>query len=163
MKIPGKLLLHSMPARYESWDEFETHIVSNKVNVIVCLAPIAEIERKSPLYANAIKNEQLPCGKIDYPIQDFSVPADKYEFSEFVRSVANRIQEGETVLIHCAGGIGRTGTVAICVLQELGFENGEAFDLIRKAGSESETQEQSNLVLWHEKNLEKKAGTVPDK
>ena len=145
----GTLLLHSMPGKNESWDEFKKCVESNKVDLIICLTSIREIEKYSPLYADAIKNEQLLCTKLDYPIQDFGVPDDKYGFSEFVNSVAKRIREGSTVLIHCAGGIGRTGTVAICVLQQLGLENTYASELISKAGSRPETSEQRNLVLWH--------------
>jgi protein-tyrosine phosphatase len=33
---------------------------------------------------------------------------------------------GEGVVVHCAGGTGRTGTVLGCILRSLGFSGGEA-------------------------------------
>ncbi len=74
-EIHGKLVLHSMPARYESWNKFKKYVESAKVDLIVCLTSIGEIEQKSPLYVDAIKNEQLPCSKLDYPIKDFQEQA----------------------------------------------------------------------------------------
>jgi hypothetical protein len=40
-------------------------------------------------------------------------------------AVAVRLKSGEGVVVHCAGGRGRTGTVLGCALRELGYETGE--------------------------------------
>jgi protein-tyrosine phosphatase len=151
--LQGRLYLHSMPGRNESWDIFAKKLETTGVDLIVCLTPIEEIEEGSPSYAEAISQERLPCTWLEYPIEDFSVPHDRISFTEFVGSVAEKIMEGDSVLIHCAGGIGRTGTFAACVLQQLGLQNSSAIDNIRRAGSGPETSQQNDLVLWH-------AGTV---
>ncbi len=149
----GVVHLHSMPARYESWEDFTKWIEKVNVDAIVCLAPFDEIEVKSEEYAEAIRNKQLPCDKIDYPITDYGVPTDRHEFSEFVLSIAKRVQGGDSILVHCAGGIGRTGTVATCTLQQLGVENHEALKIVRKAGSCPENSDQKDLVDWHAENV----------
>jgi protein-tyrosine phosphatase len=145
----GRLFLHSMPARYESWDEFRDQIEITKINRIVCLAEAEEIKQKSPSYFDAIASHLIPCPKLDFPIPDFGTPVDCRAFAECVQLVAGYIESGETVLIHCAGGIGRTGTFATCVLHCLGMKNDMATRLVHRAGSDTETREQSDLVCWH--------------
>jgi protein-tyrosine phosphatase len=55
---------------------------------------------------------------------------------------------GQNVLLHCAAGIGRTGTAAACVLKRLGLPVDEALQRVREAGSNPETAVQSGLVNW---------------
>jgi Tyrosine phosphatase family len=53
-------------------------------------------------------------------------PRDPSREEELIREAAKAAMskpgEGEGVLIHCAGGTGRTGTVLACVLCGLGFQ-----------------------------------------
>ncbi|MGZ9130317.1 MAG: hypothetical protein ACXW4Z_21275, partial [Candidatus Binatia bacterium] len=55
---------------------------------------------------------------------------------------------GDTVLIHCAGGVGRTAMLSICVLLALGQPVDEARDVVSRAGSTVETALQSSLISW---------------
>jgi len=147
--IPGRLFLHSMPGRSELWDSFSKQVKKAEIDLIVSLTALDEIRISSPEYACAIENDNVPCSWMEYPIEDFSVPADRNGFAGFVSSIANHLKRGDRILIHCAGGIGRTGTVATCILQQLGEESDKAGELIRKAGSGPETPEQAHLILWH--------------
>ncbi|GAB3669793.1 protein-tyrosine phosphatase family protein [Ramlibacter alkalitolerans] len=52
-----------------------------------------------------------------------------------------------SVLLHCAAGMGRTGTAA-CVLKALGLATPEALQRVRDAGSNPQNAEQSGLVDW---------------
>jgi ADP-ribosyl-[dinitrogen reductase] hydrolase len=57
---------------------------------------------------------------------------------------------GGRVLLHCRGGIGRTGTIAAKLLVEFGFKPSDAIDLVRstRPGTiETEAQEQYLLKL----------------
>lgn len=150
-QVQGSLLLHSMPGRYEAWIDFRRQAAEEKVDLIACLAPLDEIEVKSPSYAQAIKNNELPCARREHPIKDFGIPDNQTEFAKFISSIAEQLQTGTTVLMHCAGGIGRTGTAATCVLHALGFDRDKASELIEAAGSRPETPEQRQLVVWHYK------------
>ena len=151
--IPGRLFLYSMPGRSELWESFRKQVEKAEIDLIVSLTPLDEIRISSPEYACAIENDNVPCSRMEYPIEDFSVPADRNGFAGFVSSIANHLEKGDRILIHCAGGIGRTGTVATCILQQLGEESLRAVELIRRAGSGPETPEQAHLVHWHSRML----------
>ena len=66
------------------------------------------------------------------PIEDFSAPSLK-QCIETVRWISERVSEGKPVLIHCFGGIGRTGTIAACYLvYRHGLTPSEAISEVRK-------------------------------
>jgi hypothetical protein len=50
---------------------------------------------------------------------------EEWRIHEAAQAVATRLQTAEGVVVHCAGGTGRTGTVIGCVLRTLGFSAGE--------------------------------------
>jgi protein-tyrosine phosphatase len=60
--------------------------------------------------------------------------------------VADDLRAGESVLLHCAAGIGRTGTAAACVLKSLGLTRDEALERVRAAGSDPQSAAQSGLI-----------------
>merc|ERR1719160_255782 len=54
---------------------------------------------------------------LNFPIRDKWIPADTHAFlTHVVRPVAQWVDEGKKVLVHCNGGKGRTGTVVASVL-----------------------------------------------
>ena len=131
----GRLLLHSMPGRYDSladaWNEAER----TGIRVLVCLAPQDEIEKKSPEYAAAIEADEVPVGLRLFPIGDFEGPDSDDGFRELAQEVAAPLRSGDGVLIHCGAGIGRTGMVAIAILMVMGSPRAEAERRVRAAGS----------------------------
>ena len=50
--------------------------------------------------------------------------------------------------MHCAAGLGRTGTAAACVLKALGLSAPQALQRIRDAGSNPQNALQSGMVEW---------------
>ncbi|MCD6284493.1 MAG: tyrosine-protein phosphatase [Anaerolineae bacterium] len=151
--IPGRIYLHSMPGRCESWGDFAAEASRCNIQTIVCLAPDDEIERKSPSYATAIKGGAISCSRKCFVIPDYGVPKDRDRFAEFVKAVAEFLRSGETILVHCGAGIGRTGTFAICLLLALGVSRAQAEKTICDAGSRPETSEQERLIDWFDKKL----------
>ena len=149
--INGKLYFHSMPGRNENFLESLLAIKSLSINGIVSLAPMKEIKEKSPAYAEAIVFRKLPCEHILFSICDYGVPKDRQKFVVFVKGVAQRLRNGEKLLMHCGAGIGRTGTVACCVLIELGLREENAESIVHTAGSYPETDAQRELVKWYAK------------
>jgi ADP-ribosyl-[dinitrogen reductase] hydrolase len=84
-----------------------------------------------------------------FPIADMQPP----RFATFESSgpvgqdVVWRLREGQQVLIHCAAGLGRTGTLAARLLVEFGVEPQEAIRRVRVARPGTlETVEQEAFV-----------------
>ena len=147
-RVPGRLLLHSMPGRYEAIESVWHQLRNEAVRAIVCLAEKDEIHEKSFEYAEALESGTVPCSVLPFEIPDRGAPEDRDAFWALAGDVANRLRCGETVLIHCAGGVGRTATLAICVLLALGEPAGEARSVVSRAGSTVETAPQSKLISW---------------
>lgn len=144
--LAGRLYLHSMPGLYDALEDTWMKIKHLGITTIVCLAPIREIEHKSPVYARALVVRNIPCEFIHFPIADYSVPEDISEFWLTAKSVADRLQQGRGVLVHCGAGIGRTGTFAIGVLIALSVPVAEARRMIMSAGSSPERPSQDEVL-----------------
>ncbi len=71
---------------------------------------------------------------------------------EAVQCVVKGLDAGEGIIVHCLGGIGRTGTVIGCVLRELGFSADEAIayldevNIDRRIGPWSDSAWQAEMV-----------------
>ncbi len=145
---PGRLLLHSMPGRYEAVESVWHQVRTETVRAIVCLAEKGELHEKSPEYARALEAGTVPCLVLPFEIPDRGVPEDWDAFRALAGDVAQRLRCGEAVLIHCAGGVGRTAMLAICVLLALGELASDARSVVSRAGSTIETSPQSKLISW---------------
>ncbi len=140
-EVRGTLYLHSMPGRHEPFDVARAAIVGSGIEQVVCLTPDEEIRERSPEYAAAIA-AGLPWRHVAVPVPDFGIPEDAESFRQVARSTAESLRRGANVLVHCAAGIGRTGTFAVAVLCQLGVALPHAHRLVREAGSSSESDAQ---------------------
>lgn len=147
-KVPGRLLLHSMPGRFEAIEIVWHQLKSEAVGAIVCLTEEHEIRLKSYKYAEALETGTVPCPVLPFEICEGGVPEDRSAFWTLANDIANRLQSGEAVLIHCAGGLGRTAMFAISVLLALGEPMNEAENKVSRAGSIVETMPQIEMLSW---------------
>ena len=86
---------------------------------------------------------------LSFPIRDKSVPPSLETFAGFVKILADRVSSGHGVAIHCRAGIGRSTTLAACVLVWLDVDAEVALDMIADArGVEvPETEAQRQWIL----------------
>jgi hypothetical protein len=144
--IPGRLLLHSMPGRFEAWEQFLRDAGEARLGTAVCLVPMDEVHAVSPSYGQAVESGTLPFRWHHLPMHNFSVAAHADHFLQGVHLVADALRGGEVVLLHCAAGIGRTGTAAACVLKALGSEAAHALLAVHRAGSDPQSAIQSGMI-----------------
>ena len=86
---------------------------------------------------------------LSFPIRDKTVPVVLDAFTSVARHLSQRILSGQGVAIHCRAGIGRSTTMAACVLILLGVDAEVALDMIAEArGVEvPETEAQRQWIL----------------
>jgi len=147
-RVPGRLLLHSMPGRFETIERVWRQVRSEAVVAIVCLTEHFEIRLKSSQYAEALDAGTVPCSVLPFEIREGGVPADRDAFWGLANDVAKRLQSGQAVLIHCAGGVGRTAMLAVSVLLALGETIHQAECIVSQAGSTVETMAQIEMLSW---------------
>ncbi len=146
--VAGRLYLGSMPGRYEVFEEAWQAIIEHRIARVICLVPAEELQDKSPQYARALKERKTPWTHESFPIEDFEAPVNREAFRELAGKTARRLAEGETILVHCAAGIGRTGTFSVCVLLALGMTLAAARAAVRKVGSAPENAAQDAVIHW---------------
>ena len=146
--VPGELWLGPMPGRFDSWAEFEGSARRLGLDLVVCLTPRSELAELSPQYQAAVDSGQLAFRWQHLPMPNFGVPRDPQGFRTAVQDLASGLRAGHSVFLHCAAGIGRTGSTAACVLKALGVPLDDALEHVRAAGSNPQNAEQSGLVGW---------------
>lgn len=144
--IQGRIFLHAMPGRREPLAQCWQEIAETRLDLLVTLTGYEEIRACSPEFATAIVQGRVPCEHVSLDIADFGVPSNEDEYLRFVRQLTDRVRSGESILIHCQAGIGRTGTLAVCVLTALGLELIEALTAVRIAGAYPVNDAQAELV-----------------
>ena len=147
-ELTGQVWLGPMPGRFEPWSLFEREVRSAGIDMVVCLAPRPELAELSPDYHAALASGALSFRWMLVPMRNFGLPEDPAAFRRDIATIAQAVRSGDHVLLHCAAGLGRTGTAAACLLKSLGLEAREALMRVRDAGSNPQNAEQSGLVHW---------------
>ena len=87
---------------------------------------------------------------LQFPIADFGIPdaSARAVWHKVEASVLKKLQAGEHVLVHCAAGLGRTGTMVAKLLTALGHDSETAIALVRAARPGTiETEAQRAFLL----------------
>jgi len=92
---------------------------------------------------------------VSYPIKDWELPSSVTEFAEFTRNICQQITDGTNTVVHCRGGIGRTGMLAAGILLHCGYEPDDAFRHISEARGAPvpDTDEQRNWIVGNHQEI----------
>jgi protein-tyrosine phosphatase len=88
--------------------------------VVVCLSETAELADRYPDYLAWLRAHQ-PVRALWFPIPDLHAP-EMGDAAPMLEQLRARLDDGETLLLHCGAGIGRAGTVAAALLITMGGE-----------------------------------------
>jgi protein-tyrosine phosphatase len=113
-------------------------------------------ELKIPTLPQQARKFGLDCWR--FPFHDAGIPESIEELHGFVKRLQSAFFEGESIVIHCRGGLGRSGLVAACLLLLMGLSTtaDDAIAHVRRARSPRaiETRAQERFILEYASFLE---------
>jgi hypothetical protein len=97
---------------------------------IVCLNPRGELEDRYSNYVAWLR-EHSGGRALWFPIPDLHAPPLD-DLRPLLAEIGTRLADGGHVLVHCGAGIGRAGTVAVCLLMEHGVGREDALAIVAR-------------------------------
>lgn len=127
--LPGRLLAGEYPSHKEEATAIETlhRFRETGITLFFDLTEAGEhnLRPYAPLLGQVFDPLGLSVKHRRFPIPDMGTP-DASQMHAIQESLAHYLAQGETVYVHCFGGIGRTGTVIGCFLVDRGKQGDEA-------------------------------------
>lgn len=132
---PGRKASHFMGVDWERDLDLDLGAISDwGASVLVSLM---EEEEMAWYGAADLPQKAIELGLIHYhlPIVDFDIPDEAFEEQWQVagKKLRHHLLSGESIVIHCLGGLGRTGTIVGRLLVEFGSDPDTAIRQIRAA------------------------------
>lgn len=122
LKEPVLLAGMSRPGKSTPWEKIGDAGFSN----VVCLSNSKVSYNPYPL--KVLFSAELEDLYYGYDPED--PEREKRLIRQATDVIIKAIDEGEGIVVHCVGGIGRTGTVLGCVLRDLGFSADEVINYL---------------------------------
>ena len=99
--------------------------------VLTLVEPAELLELKVPQLGHEIRRRGIEWHHL--PIADYSVPTKAFEdqWATQGREIREMLRNGDDVLVHCKGGLGRAGMMAARLLAELGMDPEAAIRAVR--------------------------------
>lgn len=145
--LPGRLFSTRMPRdlaeNLGARTAFERKVKQHKLDIVLILTEKEEYEEYAKVDLEEFYHSlglQILC----FPIKDFDTPSPE-EFTEMVKLATINLADKKNILVHCAGGNGRTGLLLCGILKTCGVAN--PIQVARKTKSTYvETPEQEKMV-----------------
>jgi protein-tyrosine phosphatase len=130
----GRLAMSRAPGWLGDLHEELAQIRSVGIGSVLALVedkdiPFFRIAESADHYIAAVGEAGLVLHR--HPVPDHQVPTSLPDFVTTIVRLNNRLRAGESILVHCLAGIGRTGLTTACSLVALGAEVDEAVAIVR--------------------------------
>jgi ADP-ribosylglycohydrolase len=155
--VPPKLLAGEYPGDKDPGKAREkvNRFLEVGVRHFVDLTELGELIPYEAILLEASRAANITATYQRFPIRDISVPSDAEHLAEILLAIDRRIRLGGIVYVHCRGGVGRTGLVVACWLQEHGrtpdsalAELGAKWRTLKKSSAQPESPETAEQVDW---------------
>jgi protein-tyrosine phosphatase len=128
----AKLVIMSRP-RGSDW--LEEEIIKFKKQNIGTWVSLLEQHEINEL---GLRDQQTLCSKheleyINFPIVDRNIPEKGSKIDSLIETLYQKTQTGNSVVIHCRMGIGRSSIIAGCILLKAGFKTDQILQKITSA------------------------------
>ena len=134
---PGKKQKYAMTGSWKRDLEIDLDVIKSRG----CAALITLMEEQELKYVEVPKDRMEIVTRshgMDWfflPIKDADIPDSEFERSWNVagKRLISLLNDKQSIVVHCLGGLGRSGTIAARLLVELGIDPDEAIDRVRLA------------------------------
>merc|ERR1711964_792241 len=147
-ELPGKLWTCRCPRKVNDYNgearrAFNSLVRTNEVkHAIVLLEDHEDIEYAGVELEKFYEDQDVYMQRL--PIKDYCVPSED-DAVTLIEDLLNKLRAGEHIIMHCAGGNGRTGIVLYGLYRRIGIKY--ALKSLRKVNSKYvETAEQEKFV-----------------
>ena len=130
---PGRISITILPGRRDTLRDLDDDLAAlqrEQVTAVVCCVPQEEL---AVYGVGALLERYTAAGLSCYhlPIMDQKV-CSQGEMAAAMDWIRSRVEANEHLLLHCVGGLGRSGMVAACWLRACGLNGQEALDEVRR-------------------------------
>jgi protein-tyrosine phosphatase len=87
---------------------------------------------------------------ISFPIPDRGVPVSTQAALSLLRNIAESLEEGKNVAVHCRQGIGRSGLIAAGVLMTSGIGVEKAIEIVSAARGQTVPETPAQVQWIHQ-------------
>ena len=127
--VPHRLALTSCPIRTIDLNEQVATWRDAGVEVVASLLELREADDYGVAKESTIC-ETFGIEFLSFPIPDHGIPRSEQDAALLIDRIHASLIADKAVAIHCYAGIGRTGIIAACVLNQIGIPVSDVFDLL---------------------------------